>query len=286
MLHNHSIPVFQSEKLSVQSKLIEAYTILKNHIPDTPDVGLVLGSGLGELPNYFLEAKFIPFESIPHFPVSKVKGHKGQFVYGKHQGKTVLAMQGRVHYYEGYSMQEVTFGIRLMQKLGIEKLIVTNASGGLHSHHKPGSLCFIEDHINLMNANPLRGENLDEFGVRFPDMSQAYDLELLKLGKKWASELDLETFSGVYAGVSGPNYETPSEIKYLQIIGADMVGMSTVPEVIVAVHGGMKVLGISCITDVPVIEGGEMVTHESVIEAAKSAQKDFIRLTSKIIEKL
>lgn len=278
-------PSIKSESSSLRSKLTEAFDFIKTVIPNTPEIAVVLGSGLGKLPKYFSKSVAIPFEDIPHFPISKVKGHKGQLVYGSYRGKKVLVMQGRVHYYEGYSMQEVTFSIRLMQKIGIPNLIVTNACGGLRPEHKPGTLLLIEDHINLMGDNPLRGDNLDEFGVRFPDMSLAYDANLLKLAKKVAEDLKLEPYSGVYAAVAGPNYETQAEIKFLTIIGADVVGMSTVPEVIVAVHGGMKVLGISCITDVP-IYNGELITHEMVIEAAKSAQDDFILLISKIIEEL
>ena len=286
MIFSPSHLTVDSEAISFRSKLTEAFATLKSYITQTPDVGIVLGSGLGNLTSKFKDSISIPFEVIPYFPISKVKGHKGQFVYGEFQGKIILAMQGRVHYYEGYSMQAVTFGIRLLQKLGVENLIITNASGGMREFHKPGSLFFIKDHINLMGDNPLRGENLDEFGVRFPDMSKPYDPHLLNLGKKAAAQLNIEIHSGVYVAVSGPNYETPAEIDFLRRIGGDVVGMSTVPEVIVAVHGRMKVLGISCITDVPVLDLEEEITHDLVIQNAQKAEKDFIRLISKIVEGL
>ncbi|RMG80260.1 MAG: purine-nucleoside phosphorylase [Bacteroidetes bacterium] len=267
-------------------KLHEAYRVFADQLGSGHDVAVILGSGLGNLPEDLADRRALAFGDIPHFPRSGVKGHKGRFVAGSLSGKKVLFMQGRVHYYEGHSMQNVTMGVRLMQKAGIPTLIVTNASGGLRKAHYPGSLCLIHDHLNLMGDNPLRGKNLDEFGPRFPDMTHAYTPELIELAKQVAERINLPLFTGVYAGVSGPNYETRAEIHYLRTIGADLVGMSTVPEVLVAVHGGMKVLGISCITDAPVASDFEPVTHEDVIAAAARAQLDFLRLLSGIIAEL
>ncbi len=249
----------------------------------TPKIGLILGSGLGVLAEHIEGAISIPFQDIPHFPVSTVGGHAGQWVMGTFQGQQVVAMQGRIHFYEGYSMQQVTFPVRVMRALGVETLLVTNAVGGLHPALRTGMFMFIKDHINLMGDNPLRGENHAELGPRFPDMSNAYDPALLALGQRTAAALGIETHTGVYVAVSGPTFETAAEMRYLQIIGADAVGMSVVPETLVAVHGGMKVLGISCITDVPRAETEPPLTHEEVMAAAAAARPDFIRLVSGIV---
>lgn len=251
-----------------------------------PEIGLILGSGLGMLADKIENPDSFPFENIPHFPVSTVEGHQGQIVIGQLKGKTVLALQGRVHYYEGYTMKEVTFPVRVMQQIGVKTLIVTNSCGGLREPHYPGSLMFIKDQINLMGDNPLMGENFVELGVRFPDMSKAYSPELLNLGRSVAKDLGISMFEGVFAAVSGPTYETHAELHYLRIIGADAVGMSTVPEVIVANHSGIKTLGISCITDVPLNNPGVELTHEEVVETAAKARPLFINLVSGIIEKM
>ncbi len=251
-----------------------------------PVIGMILGSGLGSMANQIENPDKIPYEKIPGFPVSTVAGHSGQLVIGTLHGKTVIAMQGRVHLYEGVTMQELTFPVRVMQRLGVQTLIVTNACGGLNPDFYAGGLMFIEDHLNLMGDNPLIGKNFEELGPRFPDMSEAYDPKLLALGKACAKELELETFNGIYAAISGPYYLSKAELRMLTTLGADTVGMSTIPETIVAVHGGMKVLGISCITDMAVPDQLEPLTHEHVVATAALVRPKFISLVSRIIEKM
>ena len=214
-----------------------------------PEIAITLGSGLGDLAEQLTDAVQIPYGDIPHFPVSTVAGHKGQFVVGKLEGREVLCMQGRFHYYEGYDLKQVTLPVRVMKLLGIGTLIVTNAAGGINTGFRPGNLMLIEDHLNLTGENPLIGENLEAFGERFFDMTVAYDREYRTLAENLAAELDIPLQKGVYAWLTGPNYETPAEIRYLRTIGADAVGMSTVPEVLVARHCGLRVCGISCITN-------------------------------------
>lgn len=210
----------------------------------------------------------IPYGDIPHFPVSTVAGHKGQFVVGKLEGREVLCMQGRFHYYEGYDLKQVTLPVRVMKLLGIGTLIVTNAAGGINTGFRPGNLMLIEDHLNLTGENPLIGENLEAFGERFFDMTVAYDREYRTLAENLAAELDIPLQKGVYAWLTGPNYETPAEIRYLRTIGADAVGMSTVPEVLVARHCGLRVCGISCITNLAAGMGEGLLSHEEVKETA------------------
>lgn len=251
-----------------------------------PTIGLILGSGLGTMADQIKNPDKFPYDEIPGFPVSTVAGHAGQLVIGTLHGKTVMAMQGRVHLYEGVSMKELTFPVRVMQLLGVQTMIVTNACGGLNPDFNAGGLMFIEDHINLMGSNPLIGENFEELGVRFPDMSTAYDSALLKLGQECAKEIGLETFKGVHSAISGPYYLSKAELRMLRTFGADTVGMSTIPETIVAVHGGLKVIGISCITDMAVPDELEPLTHEHVVEIANKTRPKFIKLVSKIIEKL
>ena len=262
------------------------YTVKKAEISLERDleVGLILGSGLGALAEELEESVVIPYKNIPHFPVSTVAGHKGQLVFGKLSGKSVICMQGRFHYYEGYTIYEVTYPVRVMQKLGIPKLIVTNSAGGINTEFKPGDLMLIEDHINLMGVNPLVGGNIESLGSRFPDMSQAYSRDLGRKAKEAALSLDIELQKGVYAALAGPSYETPAEIKYLRIIGADAVGMSTVPEVIAANHGCISVLGISCITNIAAGVDEKPLNHRDVIEVANIATCKFIKLIRKIVE--
>ena len=249
-----------------------------------PEIGLILGSGLGVLAEEIEDSTAIQYKEIPHFPVSTVEGHRGQLVIGKLSGKTVICMQGRFHYYEGYSIYQVTYPVRVMQQLGISKLIVTNSAGGINTEFRPGDLMLIEDHINLMGVNPLVGRNIDSFGPRFPDMSETYDRQLAKKAEEAAEGLSIKLRKGVYAALTGPSYETPAEIRYLRTIGADAVGMSTVPEVIVANHGGISVLGISCITNMAAGVLPGTLTHRDVVDAAKTAAGDFIRLIRKIVE--
>ena len=213
-----------------------------------PEVGIVLGSGLGKLAETIEHPLVIPYRDIPGFAVSTAIGHKGNFIIGKISGKTVLAMQGRIHYYEGYGMELVTLPIRVMKVIGIKYLFVSNAAGGVNFNYHVGDLMIIRDHINQL-PNPLIGPNLDDFGPRFPDMTRPYDLELIAKAKEIAAELDIPVHEGVYFGGTGPTYETPSEYKYIRIIGGDVTGMSTIPEVIVARHSGIRVFGMSVITN-------------------------------------
>lgn len=249
-----------------------------------PEIGLILGSGLGVLAEAIEDMVVIPYINIPHFPVSTVEGHKGQLVLGELSGKPVICMQGRFHYYEGYSIYQVTYPVRVMQKLGISKLIVTNSAGGINIEFKPGDLMLIEDHINLMGVNPLIGENIESFGPRFPDMSEAYDRELGRKAEEAARSLSIELRKGIYAALTGPSYETPAEIRYLRIIGADAVGMSTVPEVIVANHGGINVLGISCITNMAAGVLGKPLNHRDVVDTANTVASKLVKLIKKIVE--
>lgn len=237
-----------------------------------PKVGLILGSGLGDLANSIEDPDFIPYANLPYWPTSTVHGHSGQLVIGKLEGQMVITMQGRAHFYEGYTMAEVTLPVRVMQRLGVEKLIVTNAAGAINPEYVPGDVMFLSDHIAMIamtGNNPLRGPNLDEFGPRFPDMSQAYDRDLLKKAKKIAEENNIKAFSGVYVSLSGPSFESPADLRFLRAIGADAVGMSTVPEVIIARHGGLRVLGISGISNKANLDGTTITTHDEVLEAGK-----------------
>ncbi len=237
-----------------------------------PTVALILGSGLNGLADSVQKADVIPFGDLPHFPVSTVHGHAGRLVIGELEGQTVFVMQGRIHYYEGYSMNQVTLPIRVIQRLGIGSLIVTNAAGGVNPEFQPGDVMLITDNLNLMGmtgANPLFGPNIDELGTRFPDMSQAYDREYQDLARRVARESNLTLREGVYAGLSGPSFESPADLRFLRLAGADSVGMSTVPEVIVARHGGMRVLGFSGISNKANLDGSTVTTHEEVIEAGR-----------------
>ena len=245
-----------------------------------PEIAITLGSGLGDLADHLVDAVQIPYGEIPHFPVSTVAGHKGQFVVGKLEGREVLCMQGRFHYYEGYDLKQVTLPVRVMKLLGISTLIVTNTAGGINTGFRPGNLMLIEDHLNLTGENPLIGENLEVFGDRFFDMTVAYDAEYRALAERLAAELNIPLQKGVYAWLTGPNYETPAEIRYLRAIGADAVGMSTVPEVLAARHSGLRVCGISCITNLAAGMGDGLLSHEEVKETADRVKVDFIRLVT------
>lgn len=251
-----------------------------------PELGLILGSGLGSLADEVENGVIIPYNEIPHFPVSTVAGHAGELVIGTLEGKKVLAMKGRIHYYEGYTMQEVVFPVRVMKALGINTSVVTNACGGMNPEFYPGALMFISDHINFMWNNPLMGANNEEFGPRFPDISRAYNKDLIDLGKKVANELGIDTKSGVYCGISGPSYMTPAELRMLRQWGADAVGMSTIPEVITAAHMSMKVLGVSCVTDMAVADNLEPLDHETVMNMALQTRPKFIRLLKGIIKEM
>ncbi|HSG67821.1 MAG TPA: purine-nucleoside phosphorylase [Bacteroidales bacterium] len=248
-----------------------------------PDFGIVLGTGLGGLVNE-IDIKFsINYSEIPNFPVSTVKGHKGRMIFGQLSGKSVIALQGRFHYYEGYSMKEVTFPIRVLNELGIKILILSNASGGLNPDFQVGDVMFIEDHINLMGTNPLIGPNDEKLGPRFPDMSQPYDHALRNKACEIAAKLGLEYRTGVYVGVTGPTFETPAEYKYVRFIGGDAVGMSTVPEVIVARQANLPCLAFSVISDLGVEGKIVEISHEDVIDAASIAEPKMTRIIKAFI---
>ena len=238
-----------------------------------PRVGLILGSGLNGLADSVQKADIIPYADLPNWPISTVHGHTGRLVIGELDGQIVLVMQGRIHFYEGYSMSQITLPVRVMQRLGLEMLIVTNAAGGVNDNFEPGDVMLITDNLNLMamtGANPLMGPNIDELGPRFPDMSQAYDRELMEIARKVAASENVQLREGVYCGLSGPSFEGPADLRFLHMIGADAVGMSTVPEVIVARHGGMRVLGFSGISNKANLDGSTITTHDEVIEAGKT----------------
>jgi purine-nucleoside phosphorylase len=259
---------------------------LKGKIGEIPNTAIILGTGLGELANEIEEKNEIPYTEIPNFPVSTVEGHSGKLIIGTLGGKKVLAMQGRFHYYEGYNMQEVTFPIRVFQALGIEYLFVSNAAGGMNSSFDVGDIMLIEDHINFFPEHPLRGKNFEELGTRFPDMSAAYDKELRQMAMDIAKEKNIKLQHGVYVGVQGPTFETPAEYNFFRIMGGDAVGMSTVPEVIVANHAKMRVLAFSIITDLGVLGKIVEVSHEEVQEAAKIAQPMMAEIMSTIIQRV
>jgi purine-nucleoside phosphorylase len=248
----------------------EAVSIIKKKTTQKPEVGLILGSGLGDLADSVRPADIIPYREIPHWPVSTIQGHKGQLVIGNLESKPVLIMQGRAHYYEGYSMPIIGFPVRVMIRLGIKTLIVTNAAGAINPMYQPGEVMLIKDHISLITMgglNPLWGPNIDEFGERFPDMSQSYDRQLLQIAYQVANEKGYKVHQGVYVCLAGPSFETPADLRFLKIIGADAVGMSTVPEVIVARQANLRVLGISGISNKANLDGSNITTHEEVLAA-------------------
>jgi purine-nucleoside phosphorylase len=254
-----------------------------------PRLSIILGSGLNGLAESVSRPDILPFADIPHFPVSTVQGHAGRLVIGELEGRTVFVMQGRIHFYEGYSMARVTLPVRIMQRLGIEILIVTNAAGGVNPAFQAGDVMLITDHLNLMGMtgqNPLIGPNYEEFGPRFPDMSQAYDRQLMDLARATARAEQVELREGVYAGLSGPSFESPADLRFLQGAGADAVGMSTVPEVIVARHGGLRVLGLSGISNKANLDGSTITTHEEVIEAGRVITPKMEKLIRGVLRRL
>ncbi|MGB0524183.1 MAG: purine-nucleoside phosphorylase [Flammeovirgaceae bacterium] len=269
----------------MMQKINEAIAYIRSQHSGTPQFGVILGTGLGALVNDIDIETSISYEDIPHFPVSTVETHTGKLIFGKLGGKNVVVMQGRFHYYEGYSMKEVTFPVRVLKLLGIEKLFISNAAGGLNTNFEKSDLVIVNDHINLQYENPLTGPNLDELGSRFPDMSQPYDRNLIALGKKVAEQEGITVKEGVYVSVPGPNLETKAEYKYLTIIGADCVGMSTVPEVIVACHMSLPVFTVSVITDICYGEL-EPVDIADIIAAAAKAEPNMTKLIAKMIESL
>src|SRR5579862_4451725 len=251
-----------------------------------PRIGLVLGSGLGGFADELTEATRIPYANIPGFPRSTAVGHAGQIVVGNAGDVAVVAMQGRVHLYEGYSAREVSFPTRVLGRMGLQALIITNAAGGINLEYKQGALVVLTDHINLQGHNPLVGANDDRFGPRFPDMTQAYSKQYREIALRAASKLGKPLYQGVYAGLLGPSYETPAEIRYLRAIGADLVGMSTIPEVIAARHMGLKVLAISCVTNMAAGISDEVLNHEDVLKTTERVKGDFVGLLRAVLPEI
>lgn len=262
----------------------ETATYIQSKMHTRPETAIILGTGLGSLASEITEKYEIPYEEIPHFPVSTVEGHSGKLIFGKLGKKDILAMQGRFHFYEGYSMKEVTFPVRVMRELGINTLFVSNAAGGMNPNFAIGDLMIITDHINHFPEHPLRGKNID-YGPRFPDMSEAYNKELIRQADLIAQEKGIKVQHGIYIGTQGPTYETPAEYRMFRILGADAVGMSTVPEVIVANHCGIRVFGISVITDLGVEGKIVEVTHEEVQKAADEAQPRMTEIMRELINR-
>jgi purine-nucleoside phosphorylase len=268
-------------------KINHAHAVITNRLGSrSPKIAIVLGSGLGAFAERLSDVVAIPYSEIPGFPVSSIVGHAGELILAKQGSTDVLLMKGRCHYYEGYSMQEVTLPMRAFQKLGIKKLILTNAAGGINSNYEPGDLVLIKDHINLHGENPLRGPHHPSFGERFPDMSEVYNQKLREVARRAAKLLGIELKSGVYAISLGPSYETPAEVRMLQELGADLVGMSTVPEAIVARQAGMQTLGISCVTNMAAGISPHPLSHEEVTETSRRVAENFSQLMMKIIENL
>ena len=251
----------------------------------TPEIGIILGSGLGTLADEYCDVA-IDYADIPGFEASTVSGHKGRLVFGEINNKKVVMMQGRIHFYEGYSMQQIVFPVKVMKKLGVKILIVTNAAGGVNASFKPSDLMIITDHINFMGENPLIGLNDDGIGERFPDMSEVYSPEYIEFVRKIGESLGIDLQEGVYIAFPGPSYETPAEVRMARIMGADAVGMSTVPEAIIASWAGMKVIGLSCICNLAAGVGNEVLSHKDVIKAANVAREKFKLLIKEVIKKL
>ncbi len=271
---------------NLYEKIMEAVNFIKNKTDFTPDIGIMLGTGLGNFAESVEKVIEIPYKEIPYFPVSTVISHKGTLVFAKLYGLNIIIFEGRFHRYEGYSMQEIAFPIRVLRFLGAKYLILTNAVGGLNPSYKPGDIVIIKDHINLMGDNPLIGPNDEKIGPRFPDMSNAYDKELRKIAKEVALENKLYIHEGVFAAMTGPNLETAAEYRFLRTIGADTIGMSTVPEVITAVHCGLKTIGISVVTDACFPDTLQPVNVEKIIAVANSAEPKLAMLIKGIVKKI
>lgn len=270
----------------VLQKINETVAFIRSHYNQPSQVGVVLGSGLGHFTEELQIEKEISYNDIPHFPVSTVEGHNGKLVFGKLGNKNVVVMAGRFHYYEGYSIQDVVYPIRVMKYLGIEKLVLSNAAGGVNASFKVGDLMIITDHISQFSVNPLIGKNENAFGTRFPDMSEPYNKELIKKAKAIAASLNINVQQGVYLSVTGPTFETRAEYKMIHVLGADAVGMSTVPEVIVARHMEIPVFAMSVITDIGIREEENVITHEEVLEAAAAAEPKMTAIVKHLVEQL
>lgn len=272
--------------MTLFEKINATASFISERIKDRPKVGIILGSGLGGLIDIVDIASEIEYYEVPNFPVSTVQGHSGKLVFGKMHGCDVMLMSGRFHYYEGYSMEEVTFPVRVMKALGVEVLILSNAAGGTNPVFAIGDLMIIKDHINQFPEHPLRGYNDERLGTRFPDMGQPYDHQLIDIAKEVAAKEHIGVRTGVYIGLQGPTFETPAEYRWLHTIGGDAVGMSTVPEVIVARHGGMKVFALSVITDIGISDEPVTITHDEVLEAANAAAPKMAQLVAGLIDRL
>ena len=275
--------------MSYYDEVKEAADAIRARVPQVPQVAIVLGSGLGDFANSLGDAVSMPYDRLPHWPASRVIGHEGKLVVGKvanASGKTIAALAGRCHVYEGHDMRTVTFAVRVLGLLGVKTLIVTNAAGGINTGFQQGALMVIDDHINLIGNNPLVGPNDDRFGVRFPDMTEVYSARLRRMADQAGKAMSLLLPHGVYAALLGPSYETPAEIRYLRSIGADAVGMSTVPEAIVARHMGLEVLGISCITNMAAGVLPQPLDHAEVMETARRIRGQFIALLEGIVGQL
>lgn len=272
------------------SELLQQITAASDYIKqfwqDTPVAGIILGSGLGNLAGDITGKVEIAYGDIPYFPESTVEGHSGKLILGYMQNKPVVAMAGRFHYYEGFSMRQVTFPVRVMKALGIQTLFISNAAGGMNAAFEVGDLMIIKDHINLQPEHPLRGRNENTLGPRFPDMSEPYAKSLINSAMKIAGDNNISLHTGVYVGVQGPTFETRAEYKYMHIIGGDAVGMSTVPEVIVAAHAGLQVFAMSVITDIGIREEENVITHEEVLQAAKAAEPKLTLIFRELIQQL
>lgn len=264
----------------------ETSSYIRSRIDKTPEIAIILGSGLGSLADHMEVSCEIDYHDIPNFPVSTVAGHAGKLIFGILGGKYVMAMKGRFHYYEGYGMKQVTFPVRVMKDLGVKTLFVSNAAGGMNKEFRVGDVMVITDHINLFPENPLRGKNYEELGTRFPAMTEAYKKYLVKYADEIAEENGLRLMHGVYVGTTGPTFETPAEYEYFRIIGGDAVGMSTVPEVIVANHAGMEVFGVSVITDLGGKDVDYVPTHEEVQQAAETASPVMVKLITEMLKKI
>lgn len=272
--------------LTLKKRLDETVCFIKKEIDFSPKIGIILGTGLSALTAEIKSKHRINYSKIPHFPIPTVKTHKGEMVFGRIGNKSVACMEGRFHYYEGYSLGDVTYPVRVLRCLGAEVLIISNAAGGMNPQYRPGDLVIIEDHINLMGVNPLIGPNEETLGPRFPDMYNCYDRKIIELAETIALENRIKVFKGAYVAVSGPNLETKAEYRFLRLIGADLVGMSTVPEVIVGVHCGFRIFGISVVTDSCLPDALKPVNIEEIIRVANEAEPRLTTLVLKLIEKI
>ena len=272
--------------MSQMEGLQKARQMVESRLVAMPAVGIVLGSGLGAFAGRVLDAVRIPYREIPGFPVPSAEGHAGELVVGEIGGATVACMAGRVHQYEGYTAQDVVFGVRLLGLLGVKALVLTNAAGGIHPSYTPGQLVLITDHINLQGTNPLIGPNLDALGPRFPDMTEAYSPRLRTIAREVAASVGVSLGEGVYMALLGPSFETPAEIRAFRTLGADLVGMSTVPEVIAANHMGIECVGISCVTNVAAGLSDQKLSHEEVLETGRQVQEKFERLLEALLPRL